>query len=138
MESTLQKPAFVAANTTPKATTIVYWIITALFCLQMSFTAYAQLRLPQVARRRILRHSTRAPACGVRAANDPVGWLPRGSIPLPLGGLDGARPEICFVIFVRRVGVLLAHADVVVLGMFLRNFQLRVLVASRLQGAADL
>jgi hypothetical protein len=49
MESTLQKPAYVAATTTPKATTIVYWIVTALFCLQMSFTAYAQLRLPQVA-----------------------------------------------------------------------------------------
>jgi hypothetical protein len=28
---------------------IVYWIATGLFCLQMSFTAYAQLRLPQVA-----------------------------------------------------------------------------------------
>ncbi len=26
-----------------------FWIVTALFCLQMSFTAYAQLRLPQVA-----------------------------------------------------------------------------------------
>ena len=49
MESTLQKPALVAAETTPKAKTIVYWIVTALFCLQMSFTAYAQLRLPQVA-----------------------------------------------------------------------------------------
>ena len=48
MESTLQKPALVAAKTTPKAKTIVYWIVTALFCLQMSFTAYAQLRLPQV------------------------------------------------------------------------------------------
>jgi DoxX-like family len=49
MESTLQKPTYVAATTTPKATTIVYWIVTALFCLQISFTAYAQLRLPQVA-----------------------------------------------------------------------------------------
>ena len=49
MESTLQKPALVAAKTTPKATTIAYWIVTALFCLQMGFTAYAQLRLPQVA-----------------------------------------------------------------------------------------
>src|SRR5262245_16050818 len=49
MESTLQTPAFVAAMTTPKAKTIVYWIATALFCLQMSFTAYAQLCLPQVA-----------------------------------------------------------------------------------------
>jgi len=48
MESTLQKPALVAVETT-KAETIVFWIATALFCLQMSFTAYAQLRLPQVA-----------------------------------------------------------------------------------------
>ena len=32
-----------------KATTVVYWIVTAIFCLQMGFTAYAQLRLPQVA-----------------------------------------------------------------------------------------
>src|SRR4051812_23785482 len=49
MESTLQKPALVAATIIPKTTTILYWIVTALFCLQMSFTAYAQLRLPQVA-----------------------------------------------------------------------------------------
>src|SRR5262245_4146427 len=48
-ESTLQKSALVAAAATPKATTIVYWIVTALFCLQMGFTVYAQLRLPQVA-----------------------------------------------------------------------------------------
>jgi hypothetical protein len=49
MESTLQKPAFVATKTTRKAKTILYWVATALFCLQMTFTAYAQLRLPQVA-----------------------------------------------------------------------------------------
>jgi hypothetical protein len=49
MESTLQKPALAGAKTAPKATTIAYWIVTALFCLQMGFTAYAQLRLPQVA-----------------------------------------------------------------------------------------
>jgi hypothetical protein len=49
MESTRRKPALVAARTTIKATSIVYWIATGLFCLQMSFTAYAQLRLPQVA-----------------------------------------------------------------------------------------
>ena len=49
MESTLQRPVLAAASTTPKAQTIVYWVITALFCLQMGFTAYAQLRLPQVA-----------------------------------------------------------------------------------------
>ena len=48
MESTLQKP-LVAGRTTSHARTMVYWIVTALFCLQMSFTAYAELRLPQVA-----------------------------------------------------------------------------------------
>jgi hypothetical protein len=42
-------PALAAAKTTPKAKTIVYWMVTALFCLQMSFAAYAELRLPQVA-----------------------------------------------------------------------------------------
>src|SRR3954449_6333817 len=49
MQSTLLQPALVAVKTTAKTETIVYWIVTALFCLQMSFTAYAQLRLPQVA-----------------------------------------------------------------------------------------
>jgi DoxX-like family len=32
-----------------KARTIAYWTVTTLFCLQMGFTTYAQLRLPQVA-----------------------------------------------------------------------------------------
>ena len=32
-----------------KRIVIGFWIATALFCLQMGFTAYAQLRLPQVA-----------------------------------------------------------------------------------------
>jgi hypothetical protein len=49
MESTLQAPSLVAARTTTNARTIVYWIATTLLCLQMAFTAYAQLRLPQVA-----------------------------------------------------------------------------------------
>ena len=49
MESTLQKPAFVAAETLAQAQTIAYWMVTGLFCLQMGFTAYAQLQLPQVA-----------------------------------------------------------------------------------------
>lgn len=47
MESTLQKPALSAI--TPKAITIAYRIVTGLFCLQMGFTAYAQLNLPEVA-----------------------------------------------------------------------------------------
>jgi DoxX-like family len=49
MELTLQNPALIAAKTSPKAKTIVFWIVTVLFCLQMSFTAYTQLCLPQVA-----------------------------------------------------------------------------------------
>jgi hypothetical protein len=32
-----------------KGITVGYWIVTATFCLQIGFTAYAQLRLPQVA-----------------------------------------------------------------------------------------
>jgi hypothetical protein len=32
-----------------KGTHLGYWIATALLCLQMTFTAYAQLTLPQVA-----------------------------------------------------------------------------------------
>src|SRR5437667_9311263 len=32
-----------------KKMVIGFWIVTALFCLQIGFTAYAQLRLPQVA-----------------------------------------------------------------------------------------
>ena len=39
-----------AVNTAPSnRLTISFWIFTALFCLQIGFTAYAQLRLPQVA-----------------------------------------------------------------------------------------
>ncbi len=49
MESTLPKPTLVPALTATKATTIACWIVTALFCLRMGFTAYAQLTLPQVA-----------------------------------------------------------------------------------------
>ncbi|WP_240358997.1 DoxX family protein [Pyxidicoccus trucidator] len=32
-----------------KGIVLGFWIVTALFCLQMGFTAYAQLSLPQVA-----------------------------------------------------------------------------------------
>lgn len=49
MKATVEKSAVATGETTGKAETIIYWIVTTLFCLQMSFTAYAQLRLPQVA-----------------------------------------------------------------------------------------
>ena len=62
MESTLQSPAFMAGAATnvrtgaenrratrSKGVVVGFWVVTALFCLQMAFTAYAQLRLPQVA-----------------------------------------------------------------------------------------
>ena len=49
MESILQKPALGAGQTSNKTLEIAFWITTGLFCLQMGFTAYAQLRLPQVA-----------------------------------------------------------------------------------------
>jgi hypothetical protein len=49
MESTLPKPALAGTMPSAKVTTIVYWMVTAIFCLQMAFTAYAQLSLPAVA-----------------------------------------------------------------------------------------
>lgn len=49
MESTLQQPALIRVKLLPNAKAIAYWMITGLFCLQMGFTAYAQLRLPVVA-----------------------------------------------------------------------------------------
>lgn len=49
MESTLQNPALIAARTNPKTTAILFWTVTAVFCFLMTFTAYAGLRLPQVA-----------------------------------------------------------------------------------------
>lgn len=49
MESTLQKPVVVSVRGLGRGTAVAYWIVTALFCLQIGFTAYAQLRLPQVA-----------------------------------------------------------------------------------------
>ena len=49
MESSLHPSAFAPVKTSAKFTATAFWVVTALFCLQMSFTAYAQLRLPQVA-----------------------------------------------------------------------------------------
>ena len=52
MESTLQRPALFPTDLSmprSKGTVIGFWIVTTLFCLQMGFTAYAELRLPQVA-----------------------------------------------------------------------------------------
>lgn len=46
MESTLQKPVFASESTPSKAIPILFWAFTALFCLEMSFTAYYEL-LPQ-------------------------------------------------------------------------------------------
>ena len=51
MEATLHNQSLSMALSMPRSKGIVlgFWVVTALFCLQMSFTAYAQLRLPQVA-----------------------------------------------------------------------------------------
>jgi len=49
MNATLQSETAADARTTHNAPSIMYWAVTAVFCLQMTFTAYAQLRMPQVA-----------------------------------------------------------------------------------------
>ena len=48
MELTLQKPTDLSMSRS-KGIVVGFWILTAIFCLQIGFTAYAQLRLPQVA-----------------------------------------------------------------------------------------
>ncbi len=49
MESTPQVAAPIAVRSRRRITAAVHWIATGLFCLQMAFTAYAELLLPQVA-----------------------------------------------------------------------------------------
>ncbi len=49
METTLRKPTLVSLGASRKTLGACYFVATGLFCLQMGFTAYAQLRLPQVA-----------------------------------------------------------------------------------------
>lgn len=49
MASPTPQPAPAPAGSKRKLATILYWSVTVLFCLQMAFTAYAQLNLPQVA-----------------------------------------------------------------------------------------
>jgi hypothetical protein len=48
MELTLQKPTDLSIPRS-KGMVVAFWIVTALLCLQIGFTAYAQLSLPQVA-----------------------------------------------------------------------------------------
>jgi hypothetical protein len=48
MEVTLQKSTDLSIPRS-KPIAIGFWTVTALFCLQIGFTAYAQMRLPQVA-----------------------------------------------------------------------------------------
>lgn len=47
MELTFTRPLSIRYS--GKNVSVAYWTLTVLFCLQMSFTAYAQLTLPQVA-----------------------------------------------------------------------------------------
>ncbi|MEO6193149.1 MAG: DoxX family protein [Thermoanaerobaculia bacterium] len=41
--------SYMPRSTRSRGMVIGFWIATALFCLQMGFTAYAQMRVPQVA-----------------------------------------------------------------------------------------
>lgn len=48
-DTTFTPTAGLSASRRPRGATIACWIATGLFCLQMGFTAYAGLALPQVA-----------------------------------------------------------------------------------------
>jgi DoxX-like family len=43
MESTMHNPALIADRTPPRVVAILFWVFTALFCLELSFTAYYEL-----------------------------------------------------------------------------------------------
>jgi hypothetical protein len=49
VETTLHNPAISIGTSRPGIVKAIYWIVTAIFCLEMSFTAYAEMRVPQVA-----------------------------------------------------------------------------------------
>ena len=49
LESTAALSPLDLSVSRPKGIVIGFWTVTALFCLQIGFTAYAQLSLPQVA-----------------------------------------------------------------------------------------
>ena len=48
MELTMQTPTDLS-HSRSGGTVVGFWIVTALLCLQLGFTAYAQLQIPQVA-----------------------------------------------------------------------------------------
>src|SRR5579871_3106493 len=50
IESTLQNPALAAGRTSVRGISIAFWMVTALFCVEMMFTAYWELlQLPAAA-----------------------------------------------------------------------------------------
>ena len=58
MQSIELKSGHRRRNALFRVTRIIYWVVTGLFCLQMSFTVYAQLSLPRVAAVARLRLAT--------------------------------------------------------------------------------
>ena len=46
MKSTVHNPELDAGRTNRRGLTIAYWTLTALFCLEMSFTAYYEMTAP--------------------------------------------------------------------------------------------
>ncbi|HVW09288.1 MAG TPA: DoxX family protein [Bryobacteraceae bacterium] len=50
MEMALQNPALAMSASRSKARAIAWWVITGVFCFLMSFTAYAEMRFPDVVR----------------------------------------------------------------------------------------
>jgi hypothetical protein len=72
-----------------KGMVIGFWIATTLFCLQMAFTAYAQLRLPQVAEGERLTARRASPFPGWPGCRDER--MRTGSADVRLGPLNSVR-----------------------------------------------
>lgn len=89
-----------------KKLVVAYWVVTALFCLQMGFTAYAQLTLPQVAE--AFNHLGFPPYFRVQ-----LSWMKFIGIAVLLAPLPPRLKEWAYAAFaINLISALIAHLSV--------------------------
>ena len=87
----------------PRGLVVGFWLATGLFCLQMGFTAYAQLKLPQVAA--VFAHLGFPPYFRVE-----LSWLKLGGVVALLAPLPARLKEWAYAGFaLTLVSALIAH-----------------------------
>ena len=87
----------------PRGLVVGFWLATGLFCLQMGFTAYAQLKLPQVAE--VFAHLGFPPYFRVE-----LSWLKLAGVVALLAPLPSRLKEWAYAGFaLTLVSALIAH-----------------------------